>query len=181
MAEGTEAQENPWEHLLQGNEWELPPDMAVVHPAADEVRRRFERAGWPDEELMMVDVAIDEAISNAIVHGILGITQVPEGMSTAEAVQQRLVQGVPDRTIRVSLSVSPQEGRVRILDGGNGFDTSRIPDPTAPENLTKNVGRGVLFMRAGFDTVEYNEKGNEVTLIKKRKPPATVPPTADGA
>lgn len=180
MTEGTEAQKNSWEHLFQGDEWELPPDMTIADPAGNEVRKRFGRAGWPDEELMFVDVAVGETIMNAIVHGALDIAEVPEGMSTAEAVQQRLAQGSPKGTIKVSLSISSEEARVRIADEGNGFDVSKVPDPTAPENLMKNKGRGKLFMQAGFDSVEYNEKGNEVTLIKKRKP-ANVPPAADGA
>jgi anti-sigma regulatory factor (Ser/Thr protein kinase) len=179
MAEGTEQNENRFAELLEGDEWELPVDMALVHPAANEVRKRMEQAGWPDEELMMVDVAIDEAMSNAMVHGALGIKEIPEGMSTAEAVREKLQAGVPDTKVRVRISVSSDEARVQVSDSGNGFDTTRIPDPTENENLQKNFGRGILFMRAGFDSVQYNEKGNEVTLIKKRKS-ANVPSAENG-
>ncbi|MEY4731328.1 MAG: hypothetical protein RL681_274 [Candidatus Parcubacteria bacterium] len=169
MTEGTENSEKSFEHLFQGDEWDFPVDIAIAHPAADEIRRRMERAGWPDEELMMVDVAIEEAIKNAFIHGTIVIGPLPEDKSKAEVVQQKLAAGVPEKLVHVSVLVSPDEVRIRVRDEGEGFDWKKVADPLLPENLLKNAGRGIFFMKTGFDAVEYNEKGNEVTLIKKRK------------
>jgi serine/threonine-protein kinase RsbW len=47
-----------------------------------------------------------------------------------------------------------------------------LPDPTLEENLEKPSGRGVLLMREFMTKVEYNDRGNCVTLEKHREPPA---------
>ncbi|GAH03692.1 unnamed protein product, partial [marine sediment metagenome] len=39
-------------------------------------------------------------------------------------------------------------------------------DPTCDENLEKTTGRGIMLMRAFMDTVEYNERGNQLRLVK---------------
>ncbi len=55
-----------------------------------------------------------------------------------------------------------------IRDEGSGFDRSELPDPTDPENLLKSSGRGVMLMQTFMDEVIFNDRGNEVTLIKRR-------------
>ncbi len=59
---------------------------------------------------------------------------------------------------------------VIIRDEGKGFDPNSLPDPTDPVNLDKVSGRGLLLMRTFVDGVRFNECGNEVTLIKRRRP-----------
>ena len=55
------------------------------------------------------------------------------------------------------------------LDEGQGFDPTKLPDPTDPANLEMASGRGILLMRTFMDEIKYNDKGNIVTLIKRRK------------
>ncbi|MCW8818324.1 MAG: ATP-binding protein, partial [Ignavibacteriaceae bacterium] len=45
---------------------------------------------------------------------------------------------------------------VKVKDEGKGFDPSTIPNPTEPENLLKDSGRGVFLMKVYMDKVEYN-------------------------
>jgi len=40
-----------------------------------------------------------------------------------------------------------------------------LPDPTAPENLLKENGRGIFLMRNLADEVEFTGEGNEVCLF----------------
>ena len=54
-----------------------------------------------------------------------------------------------------------------ITDQGSGFDPAALPDPTTEENLQKPTGRGIMLMRAYMDEVRFNEKGNQVHLVKK--------------
>ncbi len=54
-----------------------------------------------------------------------------------------------------------------VRDEGCGFDPSSLPDPTDPANLDKVTGRGILLMRAFMDQVEFNARGNEVTMVKQ--------------
>jgi anti-sigma regulatory factor (Ser/Thr protein kinase) len=54
-----------------------------------------------------------------------------------------------------------------IRDEGPGFNPEMIPDPTAPANLSKASGRGILLMRTFVDDMHYNATGNELTLVKR--------------
>ena len=56
-----------------------------------------------------------------------------------------------------------------IIDEGDGFDVSSIPDPLAEENLLRQSGRGLLLMRAFVDEfhVRRGERsGTEVRMVK---------------
>jgi anti-sigma regulatory factor (Ser/Thr protein kinase) len=62
---------------------------------------------------------------------------------------------------------APGEATFVIQDEGPGFDPASLPDPTDPENLDKVSGRGLLLMRTFMDEVSYNDRGNQVTMIKR--------------
>ena len=56
---------------------------------------------------------------------------------------------------------------VRVRDEGPGFDPTRVPDPLAPENLSKSGGRGIFLMRMLMDEVAFRclpDGGMEVTM-----------------
>jgi len=53
-----------------------------------------------------------------------------------------------------------------IEDEGSGFDPQTIPDPLAPENMEKVCGRGLLLIRSFMDRVEFNDRGNIITMVK---------------
>ena len=55
-----------------------------------------------------------------------------------------------------------------IADEGAGFDPCEVPDPTAPENLERPCGRGIMLMRHYMTTVAYNQRGNVVSMSKLR-------------
>lgn len=52
-----------------------------------------------------------------------------------------------------------------VKDEGNGFDYDGLPDPTLPENLEKENGRGVFLMKHLADEITFSEKGKMVELI----------------
>ena len=55
-------------------------------------------------------------------------------------------------------------------DPGAGFDLARVPDPTSPENLLRERGRGIFIMRQMMDEVDYSfDKGTTVRLVKRRR------------
>ena len=55
---------------------------------------------------------------------------------------------------------------MKIEDEGPGFDPLKLPDPTKKENLLLEGGRGVFLMQKLMDKVEYDDKGNKVSMIK---------------
>jgi len=101
--------------------------------------------GYGERALFAVKLALEEAIINAIKHG-----------------------NELDSTKKVTVDFSIEEDRavISVADEGSGFDPQAVPDPTLSANLEVTSGRGLVLMRAYMDRVEFNEKGNKVTLTK---------------
>jgi len=114
-------------------------------------------------------------LRNAIHHGNLELSSELREMEDDEvfaalADERRRVAPYCDREVCVKVSVSNDGVTFVVRDDGNGFDLSTVPDPTSDEGLESATGRGILLMQSLMDEVTFNEKGNEVTMIKR--PPA---------
>ena len=102
--------------------------------------------GLKDEQLSALLLAITEATTNAIVHA-----------------------NKCDLSKLVSVDAHIEDSKliIKVKDEGKGFDPTKIPNPTEPENLLKDSGRGVYLMRVYMDEVKYNitTTGTETILI----------------
>lgn len=88
-----------------------------------------------DETLFYnIMIAVTEAVNNAIIHG--------NGANPAKSVE-------------LAVAFSPAGVVVRVSDEGNGFIPDEVADPTDPENLLREGGRGVFLMRALARSVEF--------------------------
>jgi len=76
-----------------------------------------------------------------------------------------------DAKLPVSLDISCEDNlfSMSIEDQGSGFDYKSVPDPTKEENMLRTRGRGVFLIKHLMDKVEFNKKGNCVTMVKKLK------------
>ena len=101
--------------------------------------------GLANEKISALLLAVTEATTNAIIHA-----------------------NKSDKTklVKVDVNVNDSKLVVKIIDEGKGFNPSSIPDPTHPENLLKDSGRGVYLMRVYMDGLDYNvtESGTETIL-----------------
>lgn len=61
-----------------------------------------------------------------------------------------------------------QECHIEVIDEGQGFDYTRIPDPTKSENLTKPNGRGVFIIKHFADHVGWNDGGTRLMVTLSR-------------
>ncbi|MBQ1697702.1 MAG: response regulator [Bacteroidales bacterium] len=128
------------------------------------------------DDRVSIELGLSELVTNAIEHGNLNITydEKTAVADTADAMMDlcntRLLNPeIASRLITVYYEFSPEECKWTIIDEGNGFDVSKVPDPTKQEQReTLFHGRGIMFSRAIFDSVEYKGKGNEVVVTKKR-------------
>ena len=88
-------------------------------------------------------------------------------ISTVEAVNNEILHGNRGNKLRDVVVVMSADGNVFeviVKDEGEGFKYNAIPDPTDPHNIENLHGRGVFIMRSLADSLEYNEKGNEVRM-----------------
>jgi len=151
----------------------LDNDVSLIPPLVGYIQEQMRRTQFCDEGTQMrVGIAVREALSNAIEHGNL------EGPSTLKdadhAAFHRLIaerRSSPpyrDRRTHVTVRESLTDVVVVIRDEGRGFSPADLPDPTAPENMERAHGRGLLLIRTFVDEVIHNAAGNEITLLKRR-------------
>ena len=102
--------------------------------------------GIPEARMNGLMLSVTEATTNAIIHA-----------------------NKCDETKFVKITAKVHEGKliVTVIDEGVGFDPLKIPDPTEPENLLKDSGRGVYLMKFYMDDLKYNltPTGTETILI----------------
>jgi serine/threonine-protein kinase RsbW len=102
--------------------------------------------GLSDEQLSVLLLAVTEAATNAIIHAN---------------------KCDPSKLVKIHAQINDSKLIIKIKDEGKGFDPSKLPDPTEPENLLKDSGRGVYLMKVYMDDVKYNitPTGLETVLI----------------
>lgn len=133
----------------QTSELILPSRIESVAEAAEAVAKFIGRLGLGEEIAFGVDMAVREAVTNAVLHGN----------------KQQL-----EKTVEVTLSNTTSALEITIRDHGVGFDPGSVPDPTDPQNLMKSNGRGILFMNTFMDEIQWlrhDEGGTVVRMIKR--------------
>jgi anti-sigma regulatory factor (Ser/Thr protein kinase) len=124
------------------------------------------------QSALHVQIALEEALTNAIVHGNL---EVPSSLKDDdEGAFQRLVEerrhSAPyaERVVHLNAEFRPTGVKVVVADDGPGFDTSALRDPSLPENIELGHGRGIAMMRSFMDRVLFSIRGNAVMMYKRR-------------
>ena len=125
----------------------LDSTLETVNNAEETAGRMAAEAGFDDEEIMKISMAVREGAVNAVLHG--------------NAYD-------PNKKVTLAFERTPQDLVIIIRDQGKGLETSKIPDPLAPENLLKTSGRGIFLIRSFMDEVEIHpsQTGTELKMVK---------------
>jgi CheY-like chemotaxis protein len=160
--------------------FKLTCDPALIDPLVDLVQQMVFGMRLCDSiERVRVGVALEQALLNALFRGNLEIRgedlersreQLLEGDGADLVAERRAKPPYRDRRIQVDVRITPSEGRFVVCDEGPGFDVKSIPSPGHPGTLESEGGRGLVLMRTFMDEVAFNERGNEVTMVKRRAP-----------
>ena len=126
----------------------LPSRIESVDVAASRADEFAKRSGLGDEFISSIDLAVRESVANAVKHG------------------NKLDDS---KVVEVTLLRNDAGFEMFVRDFGTGFDPEEIPDPTDPANLLKASGRGILFMRAFMDVVEWSSPDGGGTLVRMVK------------
>jgi serine/threonine-protein kinase RsbW len=127
-------------------ECSLPSEVTAISPFVDKLVHLLSNCGCVSEGLSDVEIALREALANAIIHG----NHEDRG-----------------KQVHVTCRCEPDEVSISVKDEGEGFDINSVPDPTAPENIGSVHGRGIHVMKALMDKVLFEEGGVVVHLRKK--------------
>jgi len=110
-----------------------------------------------------------ELIAGACRAGALPLRKIQFNLRTAlaEALANAIVYGNganPAKRVHVQVELARDAIHIQVSDDGAGFDRSGLPDPTRPENLERENGRGLFVIRHLVDHVTFNERGNVICL-----------------
>lgn len=119
----------------------------AINDAVHTLVARLHRYGLADGVQAEVEIALREALANAVFHG-----------NRAQPERRVLLRAYGQRGCGILLA---------IRDEGPGFDPAAVPDPRAEERLELTHGRGIFLMHALMDRVEYRRNGREVLLWKR--------------
>ncbi len=91
-------------------------------------------------------LAVTEATTNAIIHAN---------------------KSDVNKKVKINVEVEDNKLYIHVIDEGKGFDPAKVPDPTEPENLLKDSGRGLYLMKVYMDDLKYKvtPEGTETILI----------------
>jgi len=156
-------------------ELHIANDTSVIPLVVGYTQRVLEDYGLiAERDQARLGIALSEAISNAMIHGNLDIASELRDRSDDAyydlIAARRAREPYLSRLVQVMMRFSQSSLTVVIRDQGKGFDRAAVADPTAPANLARVSGRGILLMRAYTDAIAWNDVGNEVTLTKVFKP-----------
>lgn len=126
----------------------LDSTLESVARAESEAEKFALRAGFSEDDVPNIAMAIRECAVNAVMHG--------------NAYDEQ-------KKVHLSMEMAGNEMRVIVADEGAGFNQEELPDPLAPENILRGSGRGIFLVKAFMDEVHFRKlnPGTEITLIKR--------------
>ena len=127
---------------------DLPSDVDCVEEAVELVARQvFAGMSPSDRSVFRLRVALSEALTNAICCGH---------------------RNLPHARVAVVVELQSAQVRIKVTDQGPGFDPLSAPDPTQPEQLERECGRGLFLIQKLCDQVEFTERGNTIWMTLPR-------------
>jgi serine/threonine-protein kinase RsbW len=121
----------------------LPSDYQSLIDVEKIVGDVCDEFGVQEDAFGNVLIAVSEAVNNAIQHGN---------------------KNNPEAKVEIKVANQDETFCIQVKDQGPGFSYQDLPDPTAPENLLKDSGRGVFLMKNLADEVEFQNTGSIVNL-----------------
>ena len=127
----------------------MPSEIKAVGPLVQRLMRLIEGSHCVAGEEPAVELALWEALNNAVIHG-------------------NRMDG--HKLVHVRCRCDSKRGiSLVVKDQGQGFDPNAVADPTAAENVGADHGRGIWVMKSVMDEVSFESNGTEVRMRKAPK------------
>ncbi len=127
-----------------------PSDIRFIEGIVGLIQRQCREVAFPSSKCSLnIPVALSEALANAIL---------------------RANKEDPVKQVYVHSAIDNERVVIEIRDEGPGFDLRHsLRDPTLPENITREDGRGLFLMTQLMDRIEsFNSNGNVVRMTLNR-------------
>jgi len=130
---------------------QIPADPVAIGNVSAGVNELLAIRQWPPDEMMSVELAVQEALANAVRHGC---------------------KNDPGKQVQCCVTLNTAGELVIVVrDPGPGFDVTAVASPLDTGNLLKPSGRGVFLINQLMDSVEFTDEGRQVLMRKRRREP----------
>jgi CheY-like chemotaxis protein/anti-sigma regulatory factor (Ser/Thr protein kinase) len=125
------------------------------------------------QELLNLDVALEEAVTNAVLHGALELTEdVNKFRGERELFDRAYTARIAEpkyekRSVAVSVHLTRTEATFVVEDRGPGFDPSTLPKSDELTTLKGVHGRGLMLIRLFMDQVVHEQGGRRIKMVKR--------------
>ena len=125
------------------------------------------------DQLFYMNMLLKEALENAIFHGNLELESETRlenpNLFYETAVKKKKLDQYKNRKVIVHYEINRNSAKFVVRVEGKGFTHSKLFDSEDPENLPRIKGRGLVMITNFMDEVFWNDKGNEITMVRYRK------------
>jgi serine/threonine-protein kinase RsbW len=134
-------------HKTSDSHWEvqIPSCITECCPVVDEFISRVERQGVTRTQVFALRNGLHEAVVNAVRHG--------NGQD-------------PEKHVRIAYGFVGNDVWIEVEDQRSGFDATGVADPCTDANRERPGGRGLHLMQHFMSSVEYNDRGNCVRMLR---------------
>ena len=124
-----------------------PADLSTINPVVKWAMDAVKQMGCAVGKEWEVELALREALSNAMVHGS---------------------KGDPTKVVQICIGCDQERGLLIVVkDQGEGFDPGQIKDPVVGQNVFSDHGRGVYLINQLMDEVKFEKGGTEIHMRKR--------------
>jgi serine/threonine-protein kinase RsbW len=154
MKQQNEFELRPCEFMGSNLNWSVDVVVAsiieAISPTVDQLMQSLKTSCCPPEQEIAVEMALREALANAIVHG------------NHEDLHKK---------VHVCCACDAKRGMLIVVkDQGKGFDPSKIPSPLAGQSILSEHGRGIYLINLLMDEVQFRKGGTEIRMRKDLHP-----------
>ncbi len=126
----------------------IPSSLSNIRYVIAKVQESAKDANLDEvQRNISIPILISEAVTNAIKHGN---------------------KFVKDKMVYIKVKYNGRRFSIYVRDEGDGFPFDEIANPTHPENIYEEHGRGIYLISSIADEYCYNDKGNEIKMILKK-------------
>jgi len=128
-------------------EFTLSARVEAITPVVDSILQLIRELGCASGKEFEVEMAVREALANAILHG---------------------AKNDPSKQVQCVVACDDVRGMLVVVrDPGEGFDPSKLPSPIQGQQLLSEHGRGLYLINQLMDDVRYERGGTEIHMVKR--------------
>jgi serine/threonine-protein kinase RsbW len=126
---------------------EVEATIDAVHVLIDQIMGSVTEMGCAAGKEDDIRLAIEEALTNAVVHGC---------------------RSDPTKSVQCCVACDHERGMLIVVrDPGPGFDPKSVPSPIVGKNLYAEHGRGIFLINQMVDEVRFERGGTEIHMLIK--------------